>query len=310
MTTTRTTREDLEWREYDIQEQDSDEDAAAGFSFFQSQHDELQLQDFEFTVSPSTPTLKLTFQEHYTQSTGMSIWRGSEVLAEYLKQNPEIVHKKSVLEIGAGVGLVGLTAHHLGASRVLWTDGDEKVLANLRKNVQRNTTSSTSCSTNGTTSTEEGNTDSATSSEGISCCPQLIWGKNLEQFREEYGCSQVILGTDLFYMTKSLAPLFETVHELMMTPDDVVDDEGGCFVAVMTCSAQSPKSTVLDVATRYGFQWTTTPFSSSSSCLPLDRADSFVHPEEEEDDDDMDDIDRIYIFRRRRGCRRNDLLTV
>ena len=304
MTTTATAREDSVWREYDIQEQDSDEDAAAGFSFFQSQDDELILQDFEFTVSSSTPTtfLKLTFQENYTQSTGMSIWRGSEVLAEYLKQNPEIVHKKSVLEIGAGVGLVGLTAHHLGASRVLWTDGDEKVLANLRNNVQRNTSSSRT--TNSTTSsTDEGHhKNNASFSEALSCCPQLIWGKNLEQFREEYGCSQVILGTDLFYMTKSLAPLFQTVRELM-TPeiDDNDDDEdnGGCFVAVMTCSAQSPKSTVLDVATRYGFQWTSTPFSSSSS----NRKDSLERPEEEEEEDgNMDNVDRIYIFRRRRRC--------
>ena len=311
MTTTATAREDSVWREYDIQEQDSDEDAAAGFSFFQSQDDELLLQDFEFTVSSSTPTtLKLTFQENYTQSTGMSIWRGSEVLAEYLKQNPEIVHKKSVLEIGAGVGLVGLTAHHLGASRVLLTDGDEKVLENLRQNVLRNT----GRSENGTATTTTDAGDSVASSESLSCrCPQLIWGKNLDQFRDEYGYSQVILGTDLFYITKSLVPLFQTVHELL-TPDD--DDNGGYFVSVMTCSAQSPKSTVFDVATRYGFEWTTTTFSSSSSspssssAVHTDRTNNSERLVEEgddhkEDDDNTDDDDdQIYIFRRRGCCGR------
>ena len=313
MTTSTKREEDLVWREYDIQEQDSDEDASAGFLFFESQHHELLLQEFEFTVSPSTPTLKLTFQESYTQSTGMSIWRGSEVLAEYLKQNPGIVDKKSVLEIGAGVGLVGLTAHHLGASRVLLTDGDEKVLENLRQNVLRNTGSSR----NGTATTTTDAGDSVASSESLSClCPQLIWGKNLDQFRDEYGYSQVILGTDLFYITKSLVPLFQTVHELLTPDDDDNDnDDGGLFVSVMTCSAQSPTSTVFDVATRYGFEWTTTPFSSSSSspssssAVHTDRTNNSEkrfeegddHKEDDDDDDTEDHDDQIYIFRRR-GC--------
>jgi predicted nicotinamide N-methyase len=248
---------DVSWREYDIQDQDSDEDAAAGF-FLQPETDELQ--DFEFKVSSST-SLKLTFQETYTQSTGMSIWRGSEVLAKYLKQNPEVVKDKTVLELGAGVGLVGLTAHHLGASRMLWTDGDEKVLENLRKNVKRNT--------EGVASAE-------------SQCPQLIWGKDLDHFREEHGCSQVILGTDLFYMKQSLAPLFQTVDELLA--------EDGIFMAVMVSSAQSPISTVFEVAHNHGFQWISWLFVDRDDDILSDG--STVHTHEHDDE-------RIYVFARK-----------
>jgi Lysine methyltransferase len=248
---------DEEWREYNVQDQEEDgETSAAGF--FGLPENEVW-QDFEFIVTPSR-VLKLTFQEEYSQSTGMSIWKGSQVLAEYLKQNPEVVQDKSVLELGAGVGLVGLTAYYLGASRTQCSDGDVKVLDNLKSNVNRNLN------------------DEASAVVAPSCT-QLIWGKNLDQYREDHGGRhQVILGTDLFYITKSLDPLFQTVHELL------TDD--GCFVAVMACSAQSPISTVFDFAQKYGFQWTT------RSLAPAKPGQTISVGEKDNDE-------TIYTFRRR-----------
>jgi predicted nicotinamide N-methyase len=46
---------------------------------------------------------------------GMVLWASSVALAEHLAQNPALIHGKSVLEIGAGVGLPGLVARFLGA---------------------------------------------------------------------------------------------------------------------------------------------------------------------------------------------------
>jgi len=296
---TTSTTEDVAWREYDIQEQDSDEDVTVGFSFFEPK-DEKAFEIFEYQVSSSTPTLKLTHQESYTQSTGMSIWRGSEVLAEYIKQNPEIVYQKSVLELGAGVGLVGLTAHYLGASQVLWTDGDEEVLENLRQNVQRNIPNGFN---NGS------NSDGSTTRESSRhdwYCPQLIWGKNVERFRNEYGRSQIILGTDLFYMTKSLGPLFETVHDLLTLNDDD-DNDDGTFLAVLTCSAQSSRSTIVNIANQYGFSCTrisattktTRDINTEGSYnMNENELDNTNDKRNDDDDDDENDDDRIYIFRR------------
>lgn len=242
-------KDDVEWREYDIHDETTDQDESCNFLFQTTDDDEWQ--HLEYRISSSTDkVITLTYQEDYTQSTGMAIWRGSEVLADYLIQNPTLVQNKSVLELGAGVGLVGLVAYHLGASRVLCTDGDERVLLNLRRNIERNRMGS-SPRTCDITSIPPDATQTTPSSSVQVRCPQLIWGKQLDLFREEYGTSQVLLGTDLFYMTKSLDPLFQTIDKLLSPTD-------GIFIAVNNCASQSPMDAVLDIASQYGFQWTST----------------------------------------------------
>lgn len=45
--------------------------------------------------------------------------------------HPEVVAGRSVLELGAGVGLVGIAAAAAGAASVVISDGDDKVLREL-----------------------------------------------------------------------------------------------------------------------------------------------------------------------------------
>lgn len=241
---------DVAWREYDIHDEDDDEENAAGGFFLQP---ESEFEVVEFPISGTQSVVKLSCQDDYAQSTGMSIWKGSEILSGYLALNAEIVRGKSILELGAGVGLAGLTAYRLGATQLLLTDGDEKVLKNLRENVQRNKLGPPEVQ-----------------------CPQLIWGKNLEGFRSRFGESQVLLGTDLFYMTKSLDPLFKTVRDLM-TRD-------GVFIAVNSCASQSPISAVLDVADKNSFTW---------SCTETQHNE--ITPSVTNNDED----ERIFIFTRK-----------
>lgn len=89
-------------------------------------------------------------------TTGLRTWEAALALAEYLIcchlsriYNVASVHPvatgqtlvletESVLELGAGTGLVGITAARLGAKMVVATDGDEGVCEALKSAVDRN----------------------------------------------------------------------------------------------------------------------------------------------------------------------------
>ena len=47
-----------------------------------------------------------------------AVWLGGEALAEHLIANPALVHGARVLELGAGTGIVGLSAAMAGAAEV------------------------------------------------------------------------------------------------------------------------------------------------------------------------------------------------
>jgi hypothetical protein len=60
---------------------------------------------------------------------GWDIWEGAtELLCEHVAENPLLVQGKRVLEIGAGVGVVGLIAAKCGARSVVISDYDQGAL--------------------------------------------------------------------------------------------------------------------------------------------------------------------------------------
>jgi predicted nicotinamide N-methyase len=69
--------------------------------------------------------------------TGLITWDGSVLLMKYLEQNPSIVMNKSVIEVGAGTGVAGITAAMLHARQVLLTDL-AYAIPNLRANIALN----------------------------------------------------------------------------------------------------------------------------------------------------------------------------
>lgn len=69
---------------------------------------------------------------------GLMLWASAEVLATRLTQEPSLVAGKRVLELGAGVGFVGLVAAHLGAAEVVQTDYHPEALALCRSNAMLN----------------------------------------------------------------------------------------------------------------------------------------------------------------------------
>jgi predicted nicotinamide N-methyase len=155
-------------------------------------------------------------------STGLTLWRGSELLCNYLLQHaPELFHYNSnssfssstrVLELGAGLGVCGILAHLLGASHVVLTDGDSETLQWLRANVQRNAKKATT------------NTPSTTMMRIT--CAQLQWGLHLERFQQRHGisCFDIIMASDVIYVEEILHPLWQTIQILLSK------GEGGRFL--------------------------------------------------------------------------------
>lgn len=65
-------------------------------------------------------------------------WASGQVLARYLLENPEIVKNQTVIDFGAGCGIVAIAAALSGAKRVIACDLDPNALAACDVNAQRN----------------------------------------------------------------------------------------------------------------------------------------------------------------------------
>ena len=84
---------------------------------------------------------KLVLEHRVTtnlQHVGLQVWRGALLLADYILSNPDLFKDKTVLELGAGVGLTSIVASFL-ADKVICTDVDvEGILKLISKNFLRN----------------------------------------------------------------------------------------------------------------------------------------------------------------------------
>ncbi|RVX00173.1 Protein N-lysine methyltransferase METTL21A [Vitis vinifera] len=69
--------------------------------------------------------------------TGSWLWDSSLLLSQWMATRAEDIRGKSVIELGAGTGLPGLTAAMLGAGRVV-LDGRGGAAAGLERNVEVN----------------------------------------------------------------------------------------------------------------------------------------------------------------------------
>lgn len=91
----------------------------------------------------SAPTLTLCEGRSLLASagdTGLRTWEAALLLGTYLyTEGRELVHRKAVLELGAGTGFLSiLCAKHLGSFHVMATDGSEKCVKNIVANISLN----------------------------------------------------------------------------------------------------------------------------------------------------------------------------
>ncbi|KAI9220534.1 putative methyltransferase-domain-containing protein [Blastocladiella britannica] len=68
-------------------------------------------------------------------TTGLKTWHASLAMAEYFIAHPDVIRSKSVVELGAGVGMLGLVMAELGAKSITVTDVHPEVLKLLQQNV-------------------------------------------------------------------------------------------------------------------------------------------------------------------------------
>ena len=112
------------------------------------------LQNTELLTPPLVPELRLHLatelmplwrrSEEELEAMGVPppywafAWAGGQALARYVLDNPETVRGKSVLDIGAGSGLVGIAAMKAGARSVLSADIDAYAEAAIALNAEAN----------------------------------------------------------------------------------------------------------------------------------------------------------------------------
>ena len=65
-------------------------------------------------------------------------WASGQVLARYLLENPGIIKGQTVIDFGAGCGIVAIAAALAGAARVIACDLDPNALAVCEVNAKRN----------------------------------------------------------------------------------------------------------------------------------------------------------------------------
>lgn len=75
-----------------------------------------------YRILGNSQLIRIKERPNQSDATAFTVWDGGILLADYLQACPEQVRGKRVLELGAGLGLSGLTAAAVGATCVLLTD--------------------------------------------------------------------------------------------------------------------------------------------------------------------------------------------
>lgn len=155
---------------------------------------------------------------------GLDIWPAAIELCSYISDNPALVAGKSVLELGAGVGLPGLLAGRLGASKVVLTDYEPQVVAHMAHNTYLCNISETICT-------------------GL--C--LDWTKLDELPAEHAAAFQIILAADVLYIA-DIMPGFVAAMCALLEPHGVVIIGHQTRRALVLDETKTPKMINDDVA--------------------------------------------------------------
>lgn len=126
------------------------------------------------------------------QSTGLTVWRASDHLNDYIYRNMDLFRCSSIIELGAGLGIVSILIDKLGLSKtIIASDGDETTLNLLETNI------------------------SLTNANVI--CKKLVWGNSFDigLIKNEFFCFDLIVGADIIYEESQIPILLATIKELL-----------------------------------------------------------------------------------------------
>lgn len=164
------------------------------------------------------------------QSTGLTLWRAGDFLSEYMYQDRGRFAGKSIIELGSGLGLIGILASYLTDKKVVITDGDDDTIDLLVAN----------CKLNGVGDRVE--------------CRKLLWGVDLHQIEDKF---DVVLGADIIYEQEHVVSLFETAKYLLKPGRRSVGNGGKAMSEFLLAYTKRNVSIdyVLDTAKGFGFEW-------------------------------------------------------
>lgn len=121
-------------------------------------------------------------------TTGHKTWEAALALGDLLLSEPELVKSQAVLELGAGTGFLSLLTARVGASKVVSTDGSEKMVDLMQTNVMAN------------------------HEQDKIACTKLWFGEDNELEKMPF---DVILGADVTYDESVLESLCTTIKALL-----------------------------------------------------------------------------------------------
>lgn len=96
------------------------EDPSAGPLLLPGRKFPLDFAGGQFTLHGAP--LRILEASNASAGTGFTIWDGAVVLSKFLELHPFLTLRRSLLELGAGTGMVSIAASTLGATSVICTD--------------------------------------------------------------------------------------------------------------------------------------------------------------------------------------------
>ncbi|KAL5580317.1 hypothetical protein UlMin_012759 [Ulmus minor] len=119
------------------QEEEEEEIVCLDESFFIN--DDYKLTTFTFG-SQVIELLCLQSASTDFDLTGQLVWPGAMLMNDYLSKNADVLHGRSVIELGSGVGITGILCSRF-CHEVVLTDHNDEVLKILKKNVELHSSS-------------------------------------------------------------------------------------------------------------------------------------------------------------------------
>lgn len=163
------------------------------------------------------------------------LWESARLMASVLAEYPRIVAGKRVLELGCGCSGICSMVAAKSADLVVATDGDTQALNLLNQNVAQNLKSSLFAKLM-TRKLEWGNRDDI----------EAIRRLNDKGF-------DIILGTDVTYISEAITPLFSTAKELICFGRDINKDREAALILCHVLRRVDEPS-ILSAASQFGFK--------------------------------------------------------
>ncbi|THG17705.1 hypothetical protein TEA_030121 [Camellia sinensis var. sinensis] len=170
--------------------------------------------------------------QHTCKSTGLILWHSAQLMSSVIAANPTIVAGKRVLELGCGCGGICSMVAVRSADLVVATDGDPNALDFLNQNVATNLRPPFLDKLI-TRRLEWGDRDHI----------EAIKGLNDRGF-------DIIIGTDVTYISEAISPLFATAKELISFKGE--ECEPGLILCHVLRRVDEPS--IISTASQFGFE--------------------------------------------------------